>query len=251
MIEEAKTLFKIIKKYFIIIFIIPFFISLITYYFFRVTEKQSNIIYYYNYLIDVEDLDFDAIEDNISILTDTFSYLNMPFGFKKKFSESINFDQHVQNFYLAFYKKLETDFKELKKEALVHNVHTNGYRHDEVINYNSFNDFHHKTNSFHLYFRSDYTDENYYKLFFLDIFNEANKAYSESILEDVNYNSEKIFNSLRRITYIIDSHLESLQSHIDYTKTDIENIKNFFAGGADESTLSTSNIARVLQDVPS
>ena len=239
MIEEAKILLKIIKKYFILIFIIPICLSLISYYFFRVIEKNSYTIYNYDYLIDIQEFDLSSIQQNLSMLSNTFNYLDIPFSFGAKFSNQIDYDKHVQSFYLKFYDKLKESLKEVKKETQIYNVHTNGYEHDQIIKINFFNNYHNENKTFHLSFKTGYNDENYYKLFFLDILKDANDAYSKSINTEINYLVNNIFDNMLKLKYVIDSHLDSLQFQIDTIDKDILDIK---AASSESENLYFSNL---------
>ena len=249
MIEEFKTLLNIIRRYFIIIFITPLFFSFLSYYFFKVIEKNSYQIYNYDYLIEVENHQFSTISQNIGMLSNTFSYLEVPFSLSgegnsnKIFSQRIHFDKHVQTFYLEFYERLKKSLREFKEEALVFNVHTNGYDTHQVKKVNFFNNFHNESKSFHVSFKSGYNDANYYKLFFSDIINEANKVYSKQIIEDVINNVNNIFDELSKISYVIDSHLQVMQIQIDKTNEDIDKMVSLSDDNYNQS-LQNSNIVQ-------
>ena len=250
MIEEFKTLLGIIRRYLIIILIIPLFFSFLSYYFFKVIENNSYKTYNYNYSIDIEDqiYRFSEITQNIGLISNSFNYFEVPFVLSEEsqadYQIIIDFDEHVKAFYLEFYERLKKGLVEFKEETLVDNFRTNGYDIYQVNSFNFFNHYNEKTKSFNFSFKSGFSDVNFYNLFFTDIISEANKVYSKSLIQDLLSNVNNIFNELTKLSYIIDSHLQVMQVEIDKTNENINKMESLLEDNSNESLQHTHMIQK-------
>ncbi len=245
MIEEFKTLLGIIRRYLIIILIIPLFFSFLSYYFFKVIEKNSYKNYQYDYLIDMEsqNYEFSVINQNLGMLTNTFNYLDVPFTLNIE-NQKVDFDKHVRTFYLEFYERLKKGLGEFKEEALIDHVRTNGYDIYQVKSKNFFTNYNQVNKSFYLTFKSGFSDINFYNLFFTDIINEANKAYSKQIIEELRQNINNIFDELSKISYVIDSHLQVMKIQIERINEDINRMASLEADNLNQSLLNSNMVQK-------
>ena len=247
MIEEFKTLLGIIRRYLIIILIIPLFFSFLSYYFFKVIEKNSYKNYHYDYLIDIENQnhEFYVITQNLGMISNTFSYLEVPFTLNAE-NQKVDLDKHVRIFYLEFYERLKKGLGEFKEEALVENVRTNGHDVYQVKKVNFFSNYNDNNKSFHLSFKSGFSDVNFYNLFITDIINEANKVFSKEIIEDVKQNINNIFDELSKISYVIDGHLQVMEIQIDKTNEDINRMASLETDNYNQSLLNSNMVQKFI-----